>query len=333
MAVFNRQVKIVLSMLLIMSLWLPGSILANDVPAFSMKALNLGGKLVVEVKGHQLSDVYAFQFNLDYDESTLKFIEASSPISGFTVDPVAKNGSVLFAHSKVGNTKGTKGDAVLATFTFERQSTTTSLLDLHSIKWVNSELDMVELGTKVVLSSAYVQYTDIAGHWAEASILKASEQGWITGYEDGTFRPQRQVTRAEFVAMLVRALDLPIPSPPQPSFADHGSIPQWAIGYAAAAKEAGLVEGYADGNFQGNKPISRTEMAVLIVRAEGVKPRLGGLLQFVDTEQIPAWARPYIAEAVERGWVKGVGGNRFAPLAQATRAESAHLILTILTEE
>ncbi|MDQ6417972.1 S-layer homology domain-containing protein [Paenibacillus sp. LHD-117] len=317
-----------LTALLFLSLWSPGALLAANEPVFSMKATNRESKVIIEVKGQQLKDLYAYQFNLAYDAKHMRFIEADSPIQGFTVDPIVKEGDILFAHSKVGTAKGTKGDAILATLTFERITGSPAAFTLHDIKLVDSALEMAELTTKVIVSSG-LKFKDIAGHWAEASILKASERGFVAGYSDGTFRPQRQVTRAEFVAMLVRALELQVPTAPQLEFADHDSIPAWARGYIAAGIEAGIIEGYADGTFQAGKLISRAEMASMIVRSEGVAPSSGGKPSFADTDDIPAWAQPYVAVAAERGWIKGVGDNRFAPLKHATRAEAAHLILTL----
>lgn len=329
MAQAKRNGLLLLTGLLLLSLWSPGALLAANGPILSLKATNRESKVIIEVKGQQLTDLYAYQFNLEYDPKHMKFIEADSPVAGFTVDPKVKDGDILFAHSKVGNVKGMKGGAALASFTFERITGSEAKFTLHEIKLVDSELEMVELAAKVEISSGSAAFKDIEGHWAEASILKAAELGFVTGYSDRTFRPQQQVTRAEFVAMLARALHLQIPAEPELGFADLENIPVWARGYIAAAVEAKLVEGYADGTFQAGKLISRAEMATLIVRSEGIVPTGDEKPSFSDTDQIPDWAQPYIAVAVERGWIKGVGNHSFAPLKNANRAEAAHLIVAL----
>lgn len=295
-------------------------------PVFSLAESVKGSRVTIEVTGNPLTDLYAYQFNLQYDPEQVRFIKASSPISGFTVNPAAKDGSILFAHSKVGKVKGTNGEAVLAAFTFEPLKTGRAEFALRDIKLVDSALNMAGFEAEVTWTTALAGFTDIAGHWAEASILKASGQGWVSGYGDGTFKPQRQVTRAEFVTMLARAMELTIPAAPAVSFADREEIPAWSLGYIQAAVEAGLVEGYGDGTFRAGKLITRAETAAMIVRAQGIVPATGGKPGFADTVDIPLWAQPYIAVAEARGWVKGVGEGTFAPLRNATRAESVHMI-------
>ncbi|WP_179215598.1 S-layer homology domain-containing protein [Paenibacillus sp. MY03] len=320
---------ILLTALMLLSFWSPGLAGAADDPVISMKASSRESKVTVEVTGSRLKDLYAYQFSLEYDPKLVRFVGASSPITGFTVEPIVKGGNILFAHSKVGKVKGTDGEAALATFTFERIAGEGASFTLHDIKLVDSGLEMAELEAKVRLVSAWAQFKDIAGHWAEKSILQATELGWVAGYSDGTFRPQKQVTRAEFVTMLARALELDIPDVPELAFADIDGIPVWARGYISAAVEAGMIQGYGDGTFEAGKLISRAEMAAIIVRSQGIVPEDGARPSFADTGAAPVWAQPYIAVAAERGWIKGVGDNRFAPLKNATRAESAHLILAI----
>ncbi|NMO95457.1 S-layer homology domain-containing protein [Paenibacillus lemnae] len=317
---------------MVLSLYPSGALMADSGPVITIKAANQGSNVILEVKGQRLTDLYAYQFNLAYDTKRLKFIEAKSPVSGFTVDPILKDNDLLFAHSKVGNVKGIQGEASLAVLTFERLISHSGPAEfkLHHIKLVDSGLEMAELKNEVrAITAQSITFTDIKGHWAETSILKASELGWVNGYSDQTFRPQKQVTRAEFVTMLVRALELPVSEAPELQFKDSRNIPVWSKGYIQTAVESGLIEGYADGTFRHNRLITRAEMAAVIVRSQGVVPDPAAKPKFSDTEQIPAWAQPYIASAVDRGWIQGIGRNQFAPLKNANRAEAVHLILAI----
>ncbi|MCR2806862.1 S-layer homology domain-containing protein [Paenibacillus soyae] len=317
------------SLLLIVQLF-PSMAAADSRPTFSLEAIVKGARVQVEVTGHQLSDVYAYQFQLAYDEKRLRFVAAESPIKGFTVEPIVKEGSILFAHSKIGKAEGTDGKATLASITFEMKAGGSSEFTLHDIGLVDSELSMVELETNTVLRTVLpALFPDIAGHWAEASIQKAVELGFVTGYQDGTFRPERQVTRAEFSAMIVRALEWPAPIDSELPFTDRMSIPNWARSDIAAAVEAKLLKGYEDGTFRSEKLITRSEMAAIIVRAKGITPELGLKPVFDDTGDIPLWAQPYTAVAVQEGLVRGIGNNLFAPLRNATRAEAVHLIVSL----
>ncbi len=172
-------------------------------------------------------------------------------------------------------------------------------------------------------------FQDTTGHWAESAIRQAVGSGLVKGFADGTFRPDQVVNRAEFVTMLGRALDLK-DTGKKLEFKDMGSIPAWAQAFVSGAVDAGIISGYANGTFGPEKQLNRAEMVAMIVRAAGIKPVTGASLSFADAKDIPQWAVPYIAAAVEKGLVSGVGQNRFAPQQSATRAESLALILSLL---
>lgn len=176
-------------------------------------------------------------------------------------------------------------------------------------------------------------FTDISsGHWAKSAIEQAVERGIVTGYTNGTFQPDKRVTRAEFVTMIARALNL-TGSGDSHTFADQASIPAWAQDAVTQAASIGLTQGYADGTFRPNQQITRLELIVLIVRASGIELDPSATVSFADADQIPAWARPYVAAAVQAGYAKGVGGNRFAPASIASRAEAAVFIMGMLNKQ
>ncbi|MFD0589216.1 discoidin domain-containing protein [Paenibacillus sp. GCM10027627] len=177
--------------------------------------------------------------------------------------------------------------------------------------------------------STTVRLNDIASHWAEASIKRAVKLGFVAGYTDGSFKPYRAVSRDEFIVMLVKALKLQ-GADHSLTFADAGTIPAWAKPHIAQALESGLLSGYVDGTFRPKASISRAEMAAIIVRGLGVKPAEGLELTYADADQIPAWARPYVAAAQMAGVMNGQGDNRFAPAVSATRAEAVVVILNMV---
>ncbi|NIK78748.1 hypothetical protein FHS15_003894 [Paenibacillus castaneae] len=173
---------------------------------------------------------------------------------------------------------------------------------------------------------------DVSGHWAKASIEEAIKLGFITGYTDGTFRPNAQTTRSEFATMLSRALKLEGEGE-ELTFADLDQIPAWARPYIARTTAAGILQGYEDHSFRSDRNITRAEMAVMIVRALGYKVDSNAQTTFADTDTIPAWAKPYVAAAYEAGLIKGRGNNLFAPNENATRAEAVTMILALLKYE
>lgn len=102
--------------------------------------------------------------------------------------------------------------------------------------------------------------------WARSSISSAVKSGLIKGYEDNSFRPDGKVTRIEFVAMVARALDLKSGTKSTLPFADADQIPAWGKEYAAAAYEAGLIQGKGNDRFAPNDPVTRAEAVTLLLR-------------------------------------------------------------------
>ncbi len=169
-------------------------------------------------------------------------------------------------------------------------------------------------------------FSDLDGHWAQSAIVEAAGKGLAHGYPDGTFRPDRPVTRAEFAAFIARALGWSATSDLSLDFADRREIPVWAQGYIAQAAEAGFISGYDDGTFRADRLITRTEAVSIIVRVLGHKPSPDTGTGFADNEAIPAWGRGYVRIAEDLDIVAGRGGNRFEPAANLTRAEAIVLL-------
>jgi hypothetical protein len=149
----------------------------------------------------------------------------------------------------------------------------------------------------------------------------------VNGYEDGTFKPEEKVTRAQFVKMLVSSLEEKLEAY-DGSFTDVAEG-DWFAPYVAAAKKLGIASGYADGSFKPNKEISRTEMAVMLssltdeelTEEDAAKE----LTVFADADSIPSWAREAVAEVVKAGLMNGDNGS-FNPNNTANRAEAAAVI-------
>ncbi|AEV68181.1 sugar-binding protein [Acetivibrio clariflavus] len=168
-------------------------------------------------------------------------------------------------------------------------------------------------------------FSDISNHWAKEFILNLVLKNILKGYEDGTIRPDNNISRAELVTMVIRAMGLTPSENPVLDFADKDSIPSWAAGYVALAKEHGIVSGYEDNTFRANKECTREEAVTIIMNAF----KLGesnNELKFTDAKDISSWAYKYVAKAVEEGIINGYPDNTFRPRKNITRAE----IITIL---
>ncbi|MEL7207705.1 MAG: S-layer homology domain-containing protein, partial [Actinomycetota bacterium] len=103
-------------------------------------------------------------------------------------------------------------------------------------------------------SGADEPFDDVhAGHWAGVAIGWAADSGVVSGYPDGSFRPEDPVTRAQFVRMLWVASGSPEPAGASP----YPDTPAWSADAISWAAEHGIVRGYPDGSFRPNDPISR----------------------------------------------------------------------------
>ncbi|GIO10655.1 hypothetical protein J19TS2_02100 [Cohnella xylanilytica] len=173
-------------------------------------------------------------------------------------------------------------------------------------------------------------FEDTRNHWAESSIREAAAKGIVQGYSDGRFEPDAPITRAEFTVMLARALGLAAPADNEPAFADASAIGAWARGPIAAAAQAGLATGFADGTFRPGEKINRAEMAAMIARTQKFRSVDAASEPFADEETLPAWVREAAAAVREAGIVTGADGNRFAPNERASRAEAAAMLLRML---
>jgi len=166
---------------------------------------------------------------------------------------------------------------------------------------------------------------DITGHWAQADINKLVALGCISGYPDGTFKPDNTITRAEFAAMLVKAFKLE--NKGGKIFADTAT--HWAKDYIAAAAANGVVNGYDTYTFGPDDLITREQMAVMIVKAAKLTPAAGET-QFADSGSISGWARDAVVTAARNGIMKGYPDNTFLPQGRATRAEAVTVIVNAL---
>lgn len=170
------------------------------------------------------------------------------------------------------------------------------------------------------------KFSDISGHWAEANIKQAVSSGIVKGYSDGTFKPGKTVTRAEFAVMLMNALK-PQLEGAELTFSDSAKIGAWARKAVAQAVQAGIIKGDKDGKFRPNAEITRAEMAVMLANVAGQSSQSNAATGFADDKDIPAWAKASVAYVKQARIMQGKGDNEFSPQDQATRAEAVTVLL------
>ena len=171
---------------------------------------------------------------------------------------------------------------------------------------------------------------DISGHWAESNIKELVARGVVSGYPDGTFLPDNTITRAEFSVILVKAFGLTLQD--GKVFADTSG--HWAEEYIATTTAYGIVSGYDDSSFGPDDPITREQMAVMLVKALKLSPAEGdSQTQFADRDSISDWAMDAVAIATQEGIMTGYPDNTFAPQGSATRAEAVTAIISALNNK
>jgi len=166
---------------------------------------------------------------------------------------------------------------------------------------------------------------DIAGHWAENNINQLITLGAVTGYPDHTFKPDHSITRAEFAAILIKAFKLT----PQSGKVFADTAGHWAKDSIATAAYYGIVSGYDDAHFGPDDPITREQMAAMIVRSLKLTT-VSEKTIFTDSADISAWANSAVVAVVKSGVIKGYPDNTFRPRGNATRAETATAIINAL---
>ena len=185
----------------------------------------------------------------------------------------------------------------------------------------------------------YKNFTDMIGHWAADDVRLMAAKHIAAGVTETTFAPNATVTRAEFAAFLLRALNVPEQKATGGRFKDVAAG-AWYAGAVETAAAQGLVNGYPNSTFKPNAPITREELAAMITRAlarSGKDTALGEdevqalLGRFADAGEIGPWAKEAMAVAIREGIINGRLADQCVPKANATRAEAVVMVKRFLT--
>lgn len=166
-------------------------------------------------------------------------------------------------------------------------------------------------------SAAAGKRSDIQGHWAEAVMAEWAEQGRISGYPDGTLRPDAAVSRAEWMKLVNRLFGYE--GRAEAAFSDvrDGA---WYAPEVSAAVRAGYVNGYKDGTIKPEHTLTRAEAAAMLARLGKLTDNADAAGLFAD--ELPAWSRGSIGAATAAGWLKGYPDGTFGPANPISRAEA-----------
>ncbi|WP_018883955.1 S-layer homology domain-containing protein [Paenibacillus massiliensis] len=223
---------------------------------------------------------------------------------------VAPDGSVRHVPTKVVNNGGT--------YYAQINSLTNSI---YSVVWHPTE------------------FSDVASHWSKAAVNDMGSRMIIEGTGDGQFSPNRDITRAEFAAILVRGLGLAS----EQGGTDFSDVKQgdWYNKAVSTAQAYELIGGYEDGTFRPNDKITREQAMVMLAKAmklTGLQDKQSAtstatvLGSFKDAAAVSSWAQGSVADSVQAGIVSGRGAAELAPKQHMTRAEVAAIIQRLLQQ-
>lgn len=208
-------------------------------------------------------------------------------------------------------------------------------------------------------------FTDISGHWAENAIVNLANKGVVDGVTDTQFVPDGEVTRAQYLKMIMEATGMKT-TPYRAGECLEVKAGDWYASYLQKALDCGLIPeamiaGYKrsveydvdengkatesrviySGAFNGELAINREEMAVLteyvyqytrtILTNDTVST--SKVKAFDDNDSISEWALVSVKQSVAHGFMDGMENNIFAPQNKATRAEAATIIKRVLDRQ
>jgi hypothetical protein len=181
-----------------------------------------------------------------------------------------------------------------------------------------------------------LSFKDMEGHWAEEIVNDLGSRLVLTGTDSDTFGPDIEITRAEFAAIIVKALGLMRPDTGKEVFSDVDRD-DWYFDAVSIAYEHGIVKGF-NGAFKPEAKITREEAMTMLSRAMDIaklENNLSGDMQnallasFADGDKVASWARNSVAACLDREIIIGLNNN-IMPKKNITRAETAVMISRML---
>ncbi|WP_286155023.1 S-layer homology domain-containing protein, partial [Bacillus sp. FJAT-27264] len=182
-----------------------------------------------------------------------------------------------------------------------------------------------------------VEFLDVVNHWAKDAINDMGSRMVIDGTGSSLFSPDRDITRAEFAAILVRGLGLKLED--SSSVFSDVKTSDWSSSAINTAYAYQLISGFEDGTFRPNDKITREQAMTILSRAmtiTGLKATLSTqsedttLRSFGDAANVSGWAQSSVAGSVQAGLISGRSATELAPKSFISRAEVATIIQRLL---
>ncbi|WP_218918890.1 S-layer homology domain-containing protein [Paenibacillus borealis] len=262
-------------------------------------------------------------------------------IAGSTPDE-SSGGNTSGGNTSGGNTTGgntatnantTTGTIITGSIpvtTMPVQPSTPSVTEVFNTKVLRPEAVVSKVRNLVSAATPAARFqepADVKGNWAAKTIDIFLKLNIIKGYTDGLVKPNQAITRAEFVGILSRIFEVEGTS--IVSFKDvTGS--NWAKAAIGQFAAAGIINGYANGEFRPNQMITREEMVIVLSRVINLESLATDAAKGGFSDIQGAKAAVSIQQAAQAGIISGFSGGTFAPEGNATRAEALTMILNAL---
>ncbi len=226
---------------------------------------------------------------------------------------------------------GAKGNIRASTVMFEYLNDAGDAVT--STHFVTPDVDLNKVKEENLATLAPLnKFTDMADHWARYDVEYMANEGLVSGVGEGMFDPEAQITRAEYVTILDRALGYALIE--EESYADVPAT-EWYATYVATAKANGLINGLpTEDGFKPEQPITREEMALFTYNAirqigkndEWLLDFADGYAAFTDTDSVSPWAEEALKYLIKTGIIKGTSDTTVSALENATRAQGAVIL-------
>lgn len=229
--------------------------------------------------------------------------------------------------------KITTGIILNADGTFSHVPTVITIIDGKYYAKINSLTNSVYS----VISSPK-NFTDVQNHWAKEAVNDMASRLVINGAPDGLFYPNKEITRAEFASIVIRALGLMRPGTGKDVFNDVLKS-NWYYDAVSIAYEYGIISGYGNGKFGPDDTVTREQAMTMIAKAMkiiGLKFEMKDnemnslLLNYSDRAAASDYAKTSIAACLKAGIITGRSNNTIAPKNYITRAEVAVIVQKLL---
>ncbi|MNH86849.1 Endoglucanase precursor [compost metagenome] len=262
-------------------------------------------------------------------EANISVVSSTSPIA----QAVTLSGKLIIRTSKSAPTAQT------AMLKFDANSRTGSFLPSKASKLGTYTVLTASIPANIIAGPAtgITLFSDLNTHWARNDVNELASKLIIDGRSPNLFQPNQSITRSEFAVYIAKGLGLTPDISSGSQFRDVSSSSSSAA-YINAAAKAGIITGNTDGTFQPGSPITREQMAIMMVRAlssAGYNVTLGTtpaqtLKGFKDSKKISS--QDFVAKAYQEGIIQGTSTTTFEPKGNATRAQAAVMLKRVLTK-